>query len=249
MSRGKRKSTIKTWNVEGYCELETGIVEFTGFIKGVSIDQAWYNIITDIKLKFNINYWINPIIVEYKVTKDYNECNFKVAILKYGEIKPKDKLDNRLHEGYLKKVANGFYANPKLDKNEIDKVNEILNIERENIERENSRLFVLDDLRFIKSNLDTKDIFNKEMLEELKYRISMHKDIIKDYTFSTEGLMDMDTSYKKIKELCSSNIVKLQDLGREDLILLNKDIHIEASNCMDIITNIIDRWFIGDMKF
>ena len=77
----------------------------------------------------------------------------------------------------------------------------------------------------------------------------MHKDIIKDYTFSTEGLMDMDTSYKKIKELCSSNIVKLQDLGREDLILLNKDIHIEASNCMDIITNIIDRWFIGDMKF
>ena len=145
MSRGKRKSTIKTWNVEGYCELETGIVEFTGFVKGVSIDQAWYNIITDIKLKFNINYWINPIIVEYKVTKDYNECNFKVAILKYGEIKPKDKLDNRLHEGYLKKVANGFYANPKLDKNEIDKVNEILNIERENIERENSRLFVLDD--------------------------------------------------------------------------------------------------------
>ena len=132
---------------------------------------------------------------------------------------------------------------------QIDKVNEILNIERENIERENSRLFVLDDLRFIKSNLDTKDIFNKEMLEELKYRISMHKDIIKDYTFSTEGLMDMDTSYKKIKELCSSNIVKLQDLGREDLILLNKDIHIEASNCMDIITNIIDRWFIGDMKF
>ena len=100
MSKFKNKN--KLHYVKGFCELETGIVEFVGGMYGVSTSQTWYHTIYAIRDKYtHIDFWIDP---KFDVCKTIHptenflrrgicstfKCKYKK--FKNGEIRPKLKL-------------------------------------------------------------------------------------------------------------------------------------------------------------
>lgn len=128
-----------SYTIDGYCEMQNGIIYFRGDIPGVSYSQARYYLIYMIRDIYGPEVWINPIF--FSISKS-NKNNYKDRAI-YFSLKPYQDDNRRIFIEFSSAEKNKQYKD-KQDFGDLMptpyKVNELPEIKTEDL---------LDDLHFV----------------------------------------------------------------------------------------------------
>lgn len=80
---------VKLHFTKGKCELENGLVEFVGGVNGVSESQVQFHVLSVIRNKFNIDYWIEPKLEEcFTLPSELNHLRYGLCKYIYLKFTP-----------------------------------------------------------------------------------------------------------------------------------------------------------------
>ncbi|WP_394863415.1 hypothetical protein [Paraclostridium bifermentans] len=88
---------VKLHFTKGNCELENGLVEFVGGVNGVSESQVQFHILSVIRNKFNIDYWIEPKLEEcFTLPSELNHLRYGLCKYIYLKFTPYPENEHKI---------------------------------------------------------------------------------------------------------------------------------------------------------